>query len=310
MGLKNKKIVVTGGAGFLGTHVVARLVKEKVKDIFVPLSKDFDLRKKEICERVVKDADIVVHLAAQVGGIGFINEHPGEIFYNNLIMGVELMEAARKAGVKKFVGVGTVCEYPKVVNLPFKEVDLWSGYPEETTAPYGWAKKMAIVQAGAYYKQYGFKAIHLIPVNLYGPGDNFTRETAHVIPSLIIKIVDAKKEGKGSVSIWGTGLATREFLYVEDAAKGIVLATKNYDSLDPINLGSGIEISIRNVTELIMELVGYQGRISWDKSKPDGQPRRQLDVSRAEKFGFKSKTDLREGLKKTIDWYLNTQVSK
>lgn len=308
MKLENKKILVTGGSGFLGQYVVSELKKQGVKNIVIPRSQKYDLRVRKVCEEVVKNIDIVIHLAAQIGGIGFINDHQGEIFYNNLIMGVELMEAARKAAVEKFVSVGTVCEYPEITSLPFKEKDLWIGYPEETTAPYGWAKKMLIVQGKAYKKQYGFKAIHLLPVNLYGPGDNFDRKSSHVIPSLIKKIIEARDRELPTVEVWGSGAATREFLYVEDAAIGIVLATMRYDDVEPINLGTGIETSIKEVTELIMEIAGYKGSIKWNCAKPDGQPRRQLDVSKAEKFGFKAKTDLRTGLEQTIKWYEKNKI--
>lgn len=304
MNLKSKKIVVTGGGGFLGTHVVEKLKIRGVSDIFVPLHKDYDLSNRDICRQVVLGADIVIHLAAQVGGIGFMKERPGEVFYNNLIMGLEMMEAARIAGVEKFVVTGTVCEYPRVVPLPFKEENLWDGYPEETTAPYGWAKKMFIVQAKAYRHQYGFNAINLIPVNLYGPGDNFDRASAHVIPALIRKIIQARDNGEKIVEVWGSGHATREFLYVEDAAEGIILATENYDGKNPINLGTGVETSIEDTTKLIMEIAGYRGDIVWNSKQPDGQPRRRLDVSKAKKlFGFESKVNLREGLKQAIDWY-------
>lgn len=308
MNIASKKILVTGGAGFLGGYVVEALKKRGVSDVIIPRSSDYDLRNKETCEKIVKGVDIVVHLAAQVGGIGFINERQGEVFYNNLIMGIELMEASRKAHVEKFVGFGTVCEYPKTIPLPFKEEHLWDGYPEETTAAYGFSKKIQLVAAMAYKKQYGFNAIHLIPVNLYGPRDNFDRESAHVIPALIRKIIQARNAQQKTVEVWGSGKATREFLYVEDAAEGIVLATENYDSTDPVNLGTGVETSIKEVTELIMELSGYKGTIKWNSNKPDGQPRRQLDVSKAKKFGFEAKTDLRAGLKKTIEWYEKNKV--
>lgn len=303
MKLQNKKIVVTGGAGFLGRHLIKKLKAYDAMDVFVPRSKEYDLRYREVCNRVVKGADIVIHLAAQIGGIGYIDERAGEIYYNNLIMGTELMEASRAGGVEKFVSIGTVCEYPKDTPLPFKEENLWNGYPEETTAPYGWAKKMLIVQGKAYKKQYGFSAVHLLPVNLYGPGDNFDRVSSHVIPSLIKKVLDAKEARKEYVEVWGSGKATREFLYVEDAAEGIVLATKNYDGIEPVNLGNGVEISIEEVTETIMDIVGYKGYIQWNSKKPDGQPRRQLDISKAKKFGFTARTGLLEGLKKTIEWY-------
>ncbi|NCN58631.1 GDP-fucose synthetase [Candidatus Roizmanbacteria bacterium CG22_combo_CG10-13_8_21_14_all_38_20] len=304
MNLNNKKILVTGGGGFLGQYVVSELKAKGAEDIFVPRSTEYDLRSTLVCKKVVKNVDVVIHLAAQIGGIGFIGEHSGEIFYNNLVMGVELMEAARKEGIEKFVSIGTVCEYPKSPPLPFKEENLWDGYPEETTAPYGWAKKMLIVQGNAYKTQYGFNAIHLLPVNLYGPGDNFVPRTAHVIPALIRRIIEARNLGKPKVEVWGTGKATREFLYVKDAAEGIVLATQEYDKPEPVNLGSGQEIAIKKVVELIVELTGYKGDIEWNKSKPDGQPRRQLDVSMAKsQFGFSAKMVFRDGLKKTIDWY-------
>lgn len=303
----SKKIVVTGGAGFLGQHVIANLKERGYSNIFTPLSSEFDLRVRGNCEKIVQDADIVIHLAAQIGGIGFIQERPGEIFYNNIIMGVELMEASRKMGVKKYVSIGTVCEYPQVIPMPFKEEDLWKGYPEEVTAPYGWAKKMAIVQGKAYWQQYHFKAIHLIPVNLYGPGDNFDKASAHVIPALIRKVLEAKRANSPTVSIWGSGKATREFLYVEDAADGIVLATDNYDQIEPINLGTGEETSIRQVTETIMELLNFKGSIVWDTSKPDGQPRRQISVEKAKQFGFEAKVSLKDGLTKTIEWYLKNE---
>lgn len=301
--LKNKKILVTGGEGFLGRYVVQELEKLNPKEIVAPAHSEFDLRKREDCQKVVKDINIVIHLAAQIGGIGFINEIPGEIFYNNTIMGIELMEAARLAGVEKFVSIGTVCEYPKFTPMPFKEKYLWDGYPEDTTAPYGWAKKILIVQGAAYRKQYGFKAIHLMPVNLYGPGDNFIGESSHVIPALVRRVIKHRDMGKESVSIWGTGKATREFLYVADAARAIVLATQKYDGVEPVNLGTGVETSIKKVAEIIIKIAGYKGRIVWDKTKPDGQPRRRLDVTAAAKFGFRAKVKLEEGLKKTIAWY-------
>lgn len=303
MKLQNKKIVVTGGAGFLGKHVAAKLKEHGATDIFIPTSKEYDLRNRVDCDKAVKGKNIVIHLAAQIGGIGFINEHAGEVYYNNLIMGAEVMEAARKAGIEKFVSIGTVCEYPKVITLPFKEKDLWNGNPEETTAPYGWAKKILIIQGQAYRKQYGFNAIHLLPVNLYGPGDNFDSSSAHVIPALIRKIIQAKKDKKETVEVWGSGYATREFLYVEDAAEGIVLALEKYDGTEPINLGTGIETSIKKVTELIMDIVGFKGSIKWNRNQPDGQPRRKLDVSKARSLGFEAKVELREGLERTIKYY-------
>lgn len=296
-------MLVTGGAGFLGSHLVNKL-KEMGADVFVPRSKENDLRKIEVCRRVVKDKDIVIHLAAKVGGIGFNLAHPGEMFYDNILMGTYLIEEARKAGVKKFIALGTICAYPKFTPVPFKEKDLWNGYPEETNAPYGLAKKMLLVQAQAYRQQYGFNTIFLLPVNLYGPGDNFDPSSSHVIPALIKKIFDAKKEGRRSIIVWGTGKPTREFLYVKDAAEGIILAAEKYNKLDPVNLGAGFEISIRNLIGLICKLSGYSGKIIWDKTKPDGQPRRKLDTSKAFKeFGFKAHTDFEVGLRETIEWY-------
>ncbi len=305
MELTNKKIVVTGGGGFLGKYVVDTLKKYGAKNIFVPRSKDYDLREKNKCEEVVKGKNIVIHLAAQMGGIGFINEHPGEIFYNNIIMGVQMMEASKKAGVSKFVGIGTACEYPESIPLPFKESDIWKGSPEDVTAPYGWAKKMLIIQGNAYRKQYGFNAIHVLPVNLYGPRDNFDPKSSPVISSLIRRIINARDTNSPTVEVWGTGKATREFLYVEDAAEGIVLATLNHKDAAPVNLGTGIETSIKDIAKMIVKIAKYKGKIVWDKTKPDGQPRRQLDVSKARKIGFEPKVHLREGLKKTIQWYQN-----
>jgi GDP-L-fucose synthase len=303
----NKKILVTGGAGFLGSHVVRKLILERGVDpnnIRIPRSKDMDLRVWENCVRAVKDIDIVIHLAARVGGIGYNMKYPATLFYDNAIMGIQLMEAARREGVEKFVVIGTVCAYPKFTPVPFKEEDLWNGYPEETNAPYGLAKKMLLVQAQAYRKQYGFNAIYLLPANLYGPGDNFDPETSHVIPALIRKIFEAKIRRENKVIAWGTGNASREFLYVEDAAEGIILATEKYNKPDPVNLGSGEEITIRELARLIADLIGFKGEIIWDTSKPDGQPRRRLDVRKAkEEFGFEAKTDLRTGLIKTIEWY-------
>lgn len=304
LSLRDKKIIVTGGAGFLGKHVVTRLKQRGAKNIFVPLHKHLDLTNWEDCRKVVKGADVVIHLAALIGGIGFINKRQGEVFYQNLIMGAQLMEAARLARVKKYVAIGTVCEYPERTPRPFKEKDLWDGYPEETTGAYGMAKKMAIVQSKAYRKQYSFNAVNLLPVNLYGPGDNFDRISAHVIPALIKKVIAARDSREAEVEVWGSGRATREFLYVEDAAEAIVLAVEKYESSEPVNLGTGIETSIKEVVKLIMEISGFKGRIVWDNRKPDGQPRRQLDVSKAKKlFGFRAKTKLRDGLKNTIHWY-------
>jgi len=303
----NKKILVTGGAGFLGSKVIEELIRKGAspQNIRIPRSSDCDLRDVENCRKVVKDTDIVIHLAAKVGGIGYNLEHPAELFYDNAIMGIQLMEAARHAGVSKFVAVGTVCAYPKFTPVPFKEENLWDGYPEETNAPYGLAKKMLLVQAQAYRQQYGFNAIYLLPVNLYGPGDNFNPESSHVIPALIKKFVEAQREKLPSVEIWGTGSASREFLYVDDAARGIVLATEHYNGNEPVNLGAAKEISIRDLVNIIRNYVGYKGELIYDTSKPDGQPRRCLDVHRArEYFGFTATVSFEDGLKKTIDWYI------
>jgi len=302
-----KKILVTGGAGFLGSFVVDNLIKERnvrQENIRIPRSANMDLRIWENCVKVVDNIDIVVHLAGRGGGIGYNRKHPGVLFYDNVLMNSQLMEAARQEGVEKFVGIGTVCSYPKYTPIPFVEENLWDGYPEETNAAYGLAKKMMLVQSQAYRQQYGFNSIHLLMINLYGPRDNFDPEVSHVIPALIRKFVDAVRNDQKEVVVWGTGKATREFLYVEDAAEGIILATEKYNKSDPVNLGSGSEISIKDLAELISELAGFDGEIRWDTSKPDGQPRRLLDVSKAEReFGFKSKVNLREGLKRTIDWY-------
>jgi len=303
----DKRILVTGGAGFLGSFIVDKLIKERgvqQENILVPRSRNFDLRTWDNCAKIVKNVDIVIHLAAKVGGIGFNKKNPATLFYDNAVMGIQLMEAARQTGVEKFVALGTVCAYPKFTPVPFKEEDLWNGYPEETNAPYGIAKKALLVQAQAYRTQYDFNAIYLLPVNLYGPRDNFDPEQSHVIPALIKKMVDAKLEGSNEALVWGTGKASREFLYVEDAAEGILLATEKYNKPDPVNLGAGKEITIRELVNLISELTGYEGKIVWDTSKPGGQPRRCLDTSKAKKeFGFEAKTAFKEGLKKTIDWY-------
>jgi len=306
---KGKRIVVTGGAGFLGSFVVEKLRQRGCKDISVPRSGDYDLVDREACKRLYKDArpEIVIHLAAKVGGIGANRENPGSFFYDNLMMGVQLIEEGRLYGLEKFVALGTICAYPKFTPVPFKEDDLWNGYPEETNAPYGLAKKMLLVQTQAYRQQYGFNGIYLLPVNLYGPKDNFDPASSHVIPALIKKCVDAIKAGDGSITVWGTGKATREFLYVEDAAEGIVLATEKYDKTEPVNLGAGFEISIKDLVELIAKLTGFKGSIVWDATKPDGQPRRCLDTQRAAaEFGFRAKTSFEEGLKKTIDWYMDS----
>lgn len=308
----DKKILVTGGAGFLGAFIVEKLVQEKSvkpENIRVTRSSELDLRKMENCEKAVKGIDVVIHLAARVGGIGFNQKNPATLFYDNVMMGVQMMEAARKAGVQKFVALGTVCAYPKFTPVPFIEENLWNGYPEETNAPYGIAKKIMLVQAQAYRTQYGFDAIYLLPVNLYGPKDNFDPESSHVIPALIKKMVDAKIAGVAEVVVWGTGKASREFLYVEDAAEGIILAAEKYDKPNPVNLGVGKEITIADLVNLIAKLSGYEGRIVWDRSKPDGQPRRCLDTTRARnEFGFVAKTTFETGLKKTIDWYLQKTV--
>jgi GDP-L-fucose synthase len=308
---ENKKVLVTGGGGFLGSKVCELLRKNGVttKNIRVPRSKECDLRILENCERAVDGIDIVIHLAAKVGGIGYNQEHPAELFYDNAIMGIQLMEVARRAGVKKFVAVGTVCAYPKFTPVPFQEEKIWDGYPEETNAPYGLAKKMLLVQAQSYRAQYNFNAIYLLPVNLYGPGDNFDPSSSHVIPALIKKFVEAKKANNPEVIVWGTGSASREFLYVYDAAEAIVLAAEHYNGIDPVNLGAGKEISIKELVDIIKEITQYTGTVTWDSSKPDGQPRRCLDTSKAEtNFGFKSQTSFREGINKTIDWYYENFV--
>jgi GDP-L-fucose synthase len=306
----DKKVVVTGGAGFLGRRVVARLTQEGARDIVVPRSRDYDLVKFHDTVRLMGIArpDIVIHLAAQVGGIGANKENPGKFFYDNLMMGAQLMEISRQIGVRKFVGIGTICAYPKFTPVPFREENLWDGYPEETNAPYGLAKKMLLVQAQAYRQQYGFNAIYLLPVNLYGPGDNFDLNTSHVIPAMIRKCVEAVRAHQDEIVLWGTGTPTREFLYVEDAAQGIVLAAEKYDSLEPVNIGAAREVSIKELASMIAQFTGFGGRIVWDASKPDGQPRRALDASRAEaQFGFRARTSLEEGLMRTISWYQSTR---
>lgn len=308
MELKNKKILVTGGAGFLGSFVIKELLKKGVpkKNLTIPRSRINDLRLMENCQKAVRSKDIVIHLAGNVGGIGYNRIKPGELFYDNMIMGIQLMEAARLAGVKKFIALGTICAYPKITPVPFSETALWNGYPEETNAPYGLAKKMLLVQAQAYRQQYGFNAIYLLPTNLYGPGDNFNPQKSHVIPALIKKVADAKKERKRNIEVWGTGKASREFLYVEDCAKGIVLAAEKYDKPAPVNLGAGREITIKELVKTICRLMNYKGKVIWNKSKPDGQPRRMVDAALAKKeFGFEVKTDFETGLKKTIDWFSN-----
>ncbi|MFQ5842588.1 MAG: GDP-L-fucose synthase family protein [Thermodesulfobacteriota bacterium] len=346
---RHRRFLVTGGSGFLGSFVVQKLQERGCKNVFVPRSKDYNLVQMEAVKKLYKDAkpDIVIHLAARVGGIGANRANPGKFFYDNLMMGAQLMEVGRQVGIEKFVAIGTVCAYPKFTPVPFREEDLWNGYPEETNAPYGLAKKMLLVQAQSYRQQYGFNAIYLLPVNLYGPGDNFDPESSHVIPALIRKCVDAvhQTEDRGSrldakssppkpqasnlisppaplspptsnlkppsITVWGTGKPTREFLYVEDAAEGILLATEKYNKPDPVNLGTSFEISIKDLVELIVKLTGFKGEIIWDTSKPDGQPRRMLDTSKAEReFGFQAKTTFEDGLTKTIDWYLATKETK
>ncbi|HXQ20689.1 MAG TPA: GDP-L-fucose synthase [Candidatus Acidoferrales bacterium] len=306
--LHGKRITVTGGAGFLGSHVVARL-REEGAQVVVPRSREYDLVSGDAVRRLYRDArpEIVIHLAAQVGGIGANRENPGRFFYENLMMGVQLMEEGRRVGLPKFVAVGTVCAYPKFTPVPFREDDLWNGYPEETNAPYGLAKKMLLVQAQAYRAQYGFNAIYLLPVNLYGPGDSFDPAKSHVIPALIKKFCDARRDGRQEVEVWGSGSASREFLYVDDCARAIVLATERYDKPDPVNIGAAEEITIKDLVRLIAQLTGFTGRIRWDATKPDGQPRRRLDVSRAEhEFGFRAQTPFLEGLRRTIDWYVGS----
>jgi GDP-L-fucose synthase len=303
---RTRRVLVTGGAGFLGSFVVEKLRDRGAREVFVPRSKQYDLVQMEAVERVYADArpDVVIHLAARVGGIGANRANPGRFFYDNLMMGVQMMEVGRRVGIEKFVAVGTICSYPKFTPVPFKEEDLWNGYPEETNAPYGLAKKMLLVQSQAYRQQYGFNSIVLFPVNLYGPRDNFDLETSHVIPALIRKCLEAKARGEAAITVWGTGTPTREFLYVEDAAEGILLAAERYDKSDPVNLGSGFEITIKDLVELIVKLTGFEGRVVWDSTKPDGQPRRRLDVSKAEReFGFRASVPFEEGLRRTIEWY-------
>jgi GDP-L-fucose synthase len=315
-------VVVTGGAGFLGSFVVEKLKERGATEIIIPRIEDYDLVDLEDIRRLFEDVArsgsgpglsnlVIIHLAAQVGGIGANREHPAEFFYNNLMMGVQLMHEAWQRGVEKFVAIGTVCAYPKYTPMPFKEENLWQGYPEETNAPYGLAKKMLLVQAQAYRQQYGFNAIYLLPVNLYGPGDNFDPQTSHVIPALIRKCLEAKERGEAQVVVWGDGSPSREFLYVEDAAEGIVLAAERYNSPEPANLGAGREIRIRQLAEIIARDTGFQGELTWDASKPNGQPRRALDVSRARQgFGFQARTTFEDGLRKTIDWYADFRETR
>jgi GDP-L-fucose synthase len=306
LSLQDKRILLTGGSGFLGQHVVAALERQGVRraQITIPRSRSQDLRQWQVCQAVVQGQDIVIHLAAHVGGIGLNQAKPAELFYDNLIMGSQLIHAAYQAGVKKFVCLGTICAYPKFTPVPFRESELWNGYPEETNAPYGIAKKALLVQLQAYRQQYGFQGIYLLPVNLYGPLDNFDLFSSHVIPALIRKVHEAQVANQPYIEVWGDGSPTREFFYAEDCARGIVLATQAYDDPDPVNLGTGEEISIKDLVHLICELMGYEGEIRWQTDKPNGQPRRCLDVTQAEKrFGFKAEIFLREGLKRTIAWY-------
>ena len=309
--VKKKRIVVTGGAGFLGRFVCNKLKERGCENVFAPRSKDYNLVERENVKKLYNDTqpDIIIHLAAVVGGIGANRQNPGKFFYDNLMMGVQLIEEGRVYGIEKFVCIGTVCAYPKFTTVPFREEDLWNGYPEETNAPYGIAKKALLVQLQAYRQQYGFNGIYLLPVNLYGPFDNFDPKSSHVIPALIKKCFDAIAQGNKDLLIWGTGNATREFLYVTDAAEGIVLATEQYVGTEPVNLGAGFEISIKDLIGKITKLTGFEGKIVWDPTKPDGQPRRKLDISRAEQyFSYKAKTSLDEGLKKTINWYKENEI--
>jgi len=302
----DKEILITGGAGFLGSAIQEELHRRGVKKehLTIPRSKEIDLRKWENCRKTVENKDVVIHLAAKVGGIGFNQKYPAELFFDNAIMGIQIIEASRQAGVEKCVILGTVCAYPKFTPVPFREDDLWNGYPEETNAPYGLAKKMLLVQSQAYRQQYGFNSIYLLPVNLFGPRDNFDPESSHVIPALIKKFTEAVRDNEKVVEVWGTGSASREFLYVDDAARAIVLAAERYNKPDPVNIGAGNEISIKKLVEIIAKYTGFNGEIYWDTSKPDGQPRRGLDVSRAEReFGFKATTSFEDGLKRTIEWY-------
>jgi GDP-L-fucose synthase len=303
---KDRRVCVTGGAGFLGTYVVQKLEQRGARDIFIPKIEDYNLIQIDDIHRVLQDSqpDVIIHLAASVGGIGANSERPAEFFYDNLMMGVQLMHESWKHGVEKFVAIGTICAYPKFTPIPFKEDNLWEGYPEETNAPYGLAKKMLLVQAQAYRQQYDFNAIFLLPVNLYGPGDNFNPKSSHVIPALIRKCIEAQEEGIDHIVVWGDGTPTREFIFVEDAAEGILLATEKYDGPEPVNIGSNFEISIKDLAALIAHLTGFEGKLVYDTSKPNGQPRRRLDTSRAEKlFGFTASVNFEEGLKRTIDWY-------
>lgn len=304
--MKEKRITITGGKGFLGKHLIRAFLDKGFRNIKIADLPEYNLVRMEDVRRLYEETkpDIVVHLAAKVGGIGFNRENPGALFYDNIMMGVQLIHEGHLHGIDKFVALGTICAYPKFTPVPFREDDIWDGYPEETNAPYGLAKKMMLVQSQAYREQYGFNSIFLLPVNLYGPGDNFDPASSHVIPALIKKCVDARRKGDKTVEVWGTGGATREFFYVEDAAEAIVLAAETYDKSDPVNIGAGFEISIRELVGLIVELTGFAGEVVWDPTKPDGQPRRMLDTTRASnEFGFRAKTDFREGLRRTIAWY-------
>lgn len=308
---KNKKVLVTGGHGFVGTHLVAKLNNLGTK-VIAPTIEQYNLVDGRQVEAMLKNnpCEIIIHLAAVVGGIGANREHPGKFFYENAMMGIQLLEQARQSKVPKFVAIGTICAYPKFTPIPFKEEDLWNGYPEETNAPYGLAKKMMLVQSQGYREEYGYNSIFLLPVNQYGPGDNFNPETSHVIPALIKKCVDAVKNGDGSIEVWGDGSPTREFLYVKDTVEGILLAAEKYNKSDPVNLGSSFEISIKDLVELIAKETGFKGQIKWDKSKPNGQPRRKLDTSRAKiEFGFESKTTFQDGLRETIKWYKENKAN-
>lgn len=308
MDLENKRILVTGGNGFLGKKVVENLKRLKNTDLIIPSSKEYDLRKTENCKKVVENMDVVFHLAAHVGGIGLNREKPGELFYDNLIMGTQLLHESKLAGVKKFIALGTICSYPKFTQVPFQEDDIWNGYPEETNAPYGLAKKMLLVQSKAYRQQYDFKSIVVIPTNLYGPEDNFDPSSSHVIPALILKIFEAKKNKINKIEVWGDGTPTRDFLFVDDAAQGIVDAAQKYDDDSPLNFGSSNEVSIKYLVQQISNILDYNGEIIWNSSKPNGQPRRCVSYLRAkEKINFQPKTTLLDGLKQTIDWFVNSQ---
>lgn len=307
---KDRRVCVTGGAGFLGSFVTEKLRQRGAKEIFIPTIERYNIVERDDIRRMLDDArpDIIIHLAAQVGGIGANREHPAEFFYNNLMMGVQLIHEAYLRHVEKFVAIGTVCAYPKFTPVPFREDDIWNGYPEETNAPYGLAKKMLLVQSQAYRQQYGYNSIFLLPVNLYGPRDNFRSDSSHVIPALIRKFIEAQDQGLKAVEVWGDGSPTREFLYVEDAAEGILLAAEKYNASEPVNLGSGYEISIKDLAELIARLVGFEGTLTWDTTKPNGQPRRGLDTTRAyREFGFKAQINFEQGLKNTIEWFLQNR---